>query len=380
MERLQNGRQVTQKMKARAKQGFCVFRAVVGYKYTKSKRGGKIIVRDEPIASIIQEALESFASSRFESQAEVKRFLENQPAFPSGNLTFQKISNMLTQVLYAGYIEVPKWGIGLRVAQHDGLINLETFEKIQTRINSDARIPTRADISEDFPLRGFLACNDCGNALTSCWSKSHTGKKYPYYLCATKRCVSNRKSIPRKKLEDEFETFISTLQPTAELFSITKAMFKHAWSQRIEQSKAHQIDLKQEVELIDAEIEALLGRVVDVSNLSVMRSFEKKIEKLETKKLVLAEKSMKSTPTKHTFDEMFELALALLSNPRKIWDNGQLAMKRTLLKLAFAERLSYCRKTGLRTPTLSLPFKVLGGVLSNGNEMVHREGFEPSTP
>lgn len=380
LEREQNGRQVTQKMKARVKQGFCVFRAVIGYKYTKSKSGGKIIVRDEPVASIVQEALESFASGRFESQAEIKRYLESQSAFPNNRITYQKISNMLTQPLYAGYIEAPKWGISLRKAQHKALISLETFDKIQNRINSDARIPARADISDDFPLRGYLACNDCGNALTSCWSKSHTGKKYPYYLCATKRCVSNRKSIPRKKLEDEFEALISTLQPTEELFNITKSMFKYAWSQRIEQSKAHQINLKQEARLVDVEIQGLLNKIVDVSSLSVMKRFEKKIEKLETKKLILEERAIKSTPTTHTFDEMFELAFTLLSNPRKIWDNGQLPMKRTLLKLAFAERISYCRKTGLRTPNLSLPFKVLKGDFEGHKVMVHRGGFEPPTP
>jgi len=39
-------------------------------------------VRDEPNASIVQEALEGYASGRFESQAEIKRFLESQPLFP----------------------------------------------------------------------------------------------------------------------------------------------------------------------------------------------------------------------------------------------------------------------------------------------------------
>ncbi|MBL1419271.1 MAG: recombinase family protein [Alphaproteobacteria bacterium] len=384
LERQQNGRQVTQKMKARAKQGFCVFRAVVGYKYIKSKHGGKILVRDEPLASAVQEALESFASGRFESQAEVKRFLEGQPSFPkdtkTGEITYQRIGKMLTQPLYAGYIEVPNWGISLREAKHDGLIDFETFEKIQNRINSDARIPARADISEDFPLRGFIACNDCGNALTACWSKSQTGKRYPYYLCATKRCVSNRKSIPRQKLENEFAALISSLQPSNDLFKVVKSMFNLAWTQRLTQAKAHQEGFKQQALVVDEQINDLLEKIVNISNLSVIKSFEKRIVNLERQKLLLAEKGKKTTPTKATFDELFELAFTLLANPKKIWDDGQLAMKRNLLKLVFLDRLSYCRKTGLRTPNLSLPFKMLKGDFEGHKLMVHRGEFESPTP
>jgi len=37
---------------------------------------------NEPLASIIREALEGYASGRFDIQAEVKRWLEAQPEFP----------------------------------------------------------------------------------------------------------------------------------------------------------------------------------------------------------------------------------------------------------------------------------------------------------
>lgn len=48
----------------------------------KASGGGKVLVREEPYASIIVEALEGFATNRFVSQTEVLRFLESQPDFP----------------------------------------------------------------------------------------------------------------------------------------------------------------------------------------------------------------------------------------------------------------------------------------------------------
>jgi DNA invertase Pin-like site-specific DNA recombinase len=76
LEREQNKRQVVQKMQARMKNGYWVFRPPVGYHYAKEARHGKILVRNEPLASIVQEALEGYASGRFETQMEVVRFLE----------------------------------------------------------------------------------------------------------------------------------------------------------------------------------------------------------------------------------------------------------------------------------------------------------------
>ncbi|MEO0995513.1 MAG: recombinase family protein, partial [Pseudomonadota bacterium] len=111
LERDQNRRQVIQKMSARIEQGYAIIsRPPAGYRYEKSREHSKILVRDEPVASIVQEALESYASGRFQTQAEVKRFLDAQPDFPksrSGAVTFERVKEILVQPLYAGYVEAP---------------------------------------------------------------------------------------------------------------------------------------------------------------------------------------------------------------------------------------------------------------------------------
>lgn len=143
----------------------------------------KLLVRDEPIASIIAEALEGYASGRFAKQAEVNRFLEAQPDYPKdppdGTFRNQRTHDLLTQPLYAGYVEAPSWGVSLRQGHYEGLISLETFTRIQERLKSTAKAPARKDISQDFPLRGFVHCGDCDKPMTSCWSKSKTGDKHP---------------------------------------------------------------------------------------------------------------------------------------------------------------------------------------------------------
>jgi hypothetical protein len=218
-------------MRARVQNGYWVFQAPVGYRYERMSGHGKLLVRDEPNASAIQEALEGYACGRFQTQVEVKRFLERQPSFPkdseSGEVRNQRVAELLQRPVYAGYVEAPNWGVSLRKGQHEGLISFATFEKIQARMKGTAKAPARKDINADFPLRGFILCNDCGSPLTACWSQGKK-QKYPYYLCPTKGCKSYRKSIRREQLEGEFEDVLKRLEPAKGLFALAKAMFKDA--------------------------------------------------------------------------------------------------------------------------------------------------------
>jgi site-specific DNA recombinase len=118
----------------------------------------------------------------------------------------------------------------------------------------------------------------------------------------------------------------------------------------------------------------------DGSNNSVVSAYEKRIAKLEREKILEQEQLAKSGKPRHTFEESFEHAMQFLANPWTIWENADLLMKKTVLRLAFVEPLPYCRKEGLRTPNLALPFKALGWFCSNRCEVVHPKGFEPLAP
>ncbi|WP_306120923.1 MULTISPECIES: recombinase family protein [unclassified Roseitalea] len=379
-QRQKNGEQTINRMRARVQNGYWVFQAPVGYRYERSSGHGKLLVRDEPNASVIQEALEGFASGRFETQVEVKRFLERQPTFPkdlpNGEIRNQRVTDLLTRVLYAGYIESPNWNVSLRKGKHEGLISLETHERIQARLKGTAKAPARKDINADFPLRGFIQCGDCSKPLTACWSQGKH-RKYPYYLCANKGCESYRKSIKRDAIEAEFEAVLQSLEPSEGLFQLVRAMFKDAWDMRLGQAREATKTLKSNVAQVDKQIEKLLDRIVGASSDGVVSAYEKRIAKLEREKALAEEKLLNAGKPAHTFEESFEHAMGFLSSPWNIWRNSNLIGKKNVLRLAFLEPLAYCRKNGLRTPNLAFPFKALEGFCANKCEMAHPRGFEP---
>ena len=361
------------------------FNAPTGYKYDKVGKHGKLLVRDEPCASVMAEALDGFASGRFETQGEIKRFLENSPHFPkdkSGAVHLQRVKNILTNIIYAGYLDKPDWNINLIKGHHEPLISYEAYQKIQQRLNGQAKAPVRKDINEDFPLRGFVACVSCGNPMTSCWSRG-TGGLYAYYLCHGKnddgtRCDLYGKSIRREQVEGDFETLLSKMKPSKEMLLLSADIFTDLWNAKREASKQEAEGIRRNILQIERKTEQFFDRISETDSQTLITAYEKKIRKLEEEKIILDEKIAKCGRPLASFDETFRTALSFLSNPQKLWTSDRLEYKRIVLKLAFSEPIQYCKNEGYRTPEKSLPFSLLEGVNTHKSKMVPGAGIEPA--
>ncbi len=380
--RVKNAEQTRNRMEARLRAGYYPFIPCIGFKNEEREGHGKILVRDEPLASIIQEGLEGYASGRFQTQAEVKRFFESCPEFPKnakGEVRNQFVNDLLTKTIYAGMVERPEWGVSLRKGKHEGLIDFATFERIQARLKGRAYAAARPDISADFPLRGTVHCADCDKPLTSCWSKSKTGERHPYYMCFNKKgCPSYRKSIRRADIEGAFEAILDDMQPAPALVTLVRTMFTDAWELQRRNTKQAADAVKRAIAEADKEIERLLERIVSASNDTVIAAYERRIDALEREKLLIAERQASSGKPQRSFGEMFELALTFLSNPSNLWKSEHLEDKQTVLRLSFAGPLRYARNDGFRTPQTSSVFKVLESLKAANCSMAERVGFEPT--
>ncbi len=380
-QRQKNGEQTRNRMRARVMNGYWVFAPPVGYRFENVNGHGSMLVRDEPIASIVAEALEGFASGRFDTQAEVKRFLESFPEFPknrAGEVRNQQATDMLTRVLYAGYIEMPDWGIRLQPAKHEPLISFATYQAIQERLNGSPKVPTRKDISEDFPLRGFVTCGHCGTPLTACWSKGRS-TVYPYYLCPKRGCEAYGKSVRRETMHGEFEARLSELQPSKNVFLMARELLREHWEDGQTASQARSQSLESQLRKIERQVDHFLDRIAETDSPALIASYENRIRSLEEQKALLGEKLRNRGQARGSFETALRTALQFLGNPQNLWLSDRLEDKRMVLKLAFATRLPYVRNQGFRTAIPTLPFKVLGGLRGSDFAMASPAGFEPAT-
>ena len=376
-----NGQTAVNRMRARLLNGYAVFPAPVGYRYEMTELHGKLLVRDEPAASIVQEALEGFASGRFETQAEVQRFLASMPHFPftkNGRVRPQRVTDMLTRVSYAGYIEHLDWDVSLRPGHHEGLISLETFEMIQERRKNRPRAPVRKDISEDYPLRGAVDC-ECGKPLKSGWSRGRHGKRYAYYVCQTKDCAHYAKSIKKADIEGAFRDMLKGLTPTRDLMPVLFYAFSEMWEKRTAGIEQQRTAMRKEVQQLERQAEKAVDLLVESDGEFLTKSLEKRLQKLERSKVVLEEKIKSCGRSLPTFEEGARTAIQHLGNPCNLWDSERLEDKRLAVKLAFSERPRYTREKGFLETDFSLPIKLLTRIDKSGGGMVGPEGLEPPT-
>jgi len=378
-QREKNAEQTSNRMRGRMMNGYSVFAAPVGLVYLKTGAHGKLLTRDEPVASIIKEALEGYASGRFASQADVRRFLEAQPEFPkdlpNGQIRQQKVSDILSRVVYAGYVEHEPWGISRRKGHHEALISLETFETIQKRRKRKSIAAKRPDISNSFPLRGSVNCACCDKPMTAYFARSATGKRYPYYNCQTRDCSQYRKAIRAEKIDDGFAAIMRSLKPSRKILDIAIAMLKDAWDQRGDQAKQAKAEIRRQHKELDKQQDALVERIIETSNPKVMAALESKIAKLEGDKLLLTDKLSQNTKPKSTLTEIIELLRDFLSSPWNIYEKGSLEVRKTILKTAFKAPLAYDRQNGYRTPQVSVIFEFLADFTSKC-EMVRSRRLE----
>ncbi|MFQ5443023.1 MAG: hypothetical protein ACE5EK_00260 [Nitrospinales bacterium] len=97
------------------------------------------------------------------------------------------------------------------------------------------------------------------------------------------------------------------------------------------------------------------------------------IKQLEEEKILLSEKIQNCGRPLQGFDDTFRTAMMFLGNPRILWASERIEDKRTVLKLAFSEKLPHCRKEGFRTARTALPFRLLEGLEGGGKGMVRMD-------
>ncbi len=167
-----------------------------------------------------------------------------------------------------------------------------------------------------------------------------------------KACGSYYKSIRRADIEGRFESLLASARPSAKMRALTLDLFRRAWDQQTARLQEMKEGLRRRVTELEKQSAALLDRIVEATNPSVIARYEQRIDELERERLVTVEKLEARTGKRRGFDEVFKLTLGLLASPCKHWENGSIEGRRVILKIAFNRRRD-ARRTSVRRPILT---------------------------
>ena len=371
LEREQNKRQVVQKQKARMEAGYWTFYPPTGYIHKRDPLHGKLLMPTDK-ALVIKQAFEGFASGRFKTQVDVMNFLQQMNFNDGRKVHLESVKRLLRRIVYAGYIEYPKWNIARRKGHHEAIISLETYQKVQDKLGN--RTFNRVIKNEDFPLRGLIFCSKCKRPLTAGWTKGRS-KKYPYYRC--QHCYCLEKDVRREVIEGEFEKLLSKLNPKPEVIGLIEAVISDVWNRRKKDQSGTTEVIKKRRSILIKDRENLLDTLQKTNHEAVLRGVEDRLEKIDLQVKELDRQIRNQESFGESYGTATNLTLNLLKDPVFTWQNGGYNGKRLVTKLVFVENPVYDRMLHYGTAELSLGIKLFELISTQKVQDVEMRGIEP---
>jgi len=379
-ERNENKVQVKNRMRSRIELGYWVFNNPVGYKFAVDAEHGKLLVPDEPAASLIRDAFIKFSTDELLTLPDVRLFLLAGNLRNSiGNemsLWLEGVKRILANPIYAGLIEYPKWNILRKKGQHEAIISPAIFDVVNQKLSGKRKV-FRSGLAKDFPLRGFISCSGCGKQLTASWSKGRT-KKFPYYRCANSAgCGITPKSINKSIVETDFQTFLEGSKVNHRVLKLAKRVTEEVYKKKVLEFASAIEGEKIKVNEIQNEMNFCMDKILKCSSVLVISNIEERIEDLSKEKMQLEKVIEKGSDYPVDISRCLETVSGFLEEPSYYWTNGDLQQKRLVQSLMFTGLIEYSKESGFGTANLSLPFKMLAMKNKDKRNLVEAGGIEP---
>ena len=364
------------------RQGRWLWRAPVGF---KNKTDDKTLVLDPVNAEFVKRGFSEMATGLF-SADEIRRKL-NKEGFKCCK---QQFLNILKNPFYMGKIAIHAWkNEPLEIVQgnHPALVSEETFNLVQEYMSGKRRLKVSFMRSEEFPLRGFMDCPECGRKLTASASRSRNKSLHFYYHCQRKYDCTF--SISRAKAHEHFQNLLEDIGAKARF--IRKTLAKQTKTGRMQTTEIRIAELKtliqQQEDLLFSLNKKFIGDELDRSTYDIMKlklDSEKNEYETELKEL-------------HSFSSRYKSMLVFLfryaTHLKDFFYESDLIVKQRLLGSNFVQNLlidSEKVRTAFWSPAIGFIEQVYSelqnGIKAKGQrfadlfELAPPPGLEPGTP
>jgi len=158
-------------------------------------------------------------------------------------LRLQTVHRIFRSKFYAGFLVSKRYHEEVR-AQHEAMISLELFDKVQAILDNRHNKPSLVirNISHvDFPLRRIVKCGKCGGGFTGSWCKQH---KFPYYWCY-KVHLCRSPYVQAKILHRELQTIVTKVNLSKTGQELVQLILQAEYSKRYSKIRMHKAKREQ---------------------------------------------------------------------------------------------------------------------------------------
>lgn len=348
-----NREQVKNRMLARMQAGYWILPCPIGYCFDPSDKI-KIPKLKQPEAGIIQEGLKKLANGTLTRLQDFVEFCQNKGVKNHKS----KLVMVPVNRFYTGYYDYMPWGIKLTQGQHNPLITLKEFDKIQTMLNQN-KYTKRVNL-ELFLLKHKINCAGCGKLLTTQISTNRHQKHFYYYLCRRKGCKFKNLNQPKADLEGRVAGMLKNIQITAKQAKAIKWVVEKHLDESQKHSQKAKVDLETSLAKAESEADKLAEHSLIATGERVQNLINSKLEKaeMEIQNLKNQLKNLQNPISDLDYHTLTNDSLEFAQNLDKKWTNGDFLGKQKVLDLVFSGPLVWEPKIGYHTPVLSSMFAV----------------------
>ena len=373
-ERLENAERTRDYMKDHADQGYWVMNPPTGYKRKRIDLR-LYLVRLEPTATILQEAIEGFANGRFPTQKAVYDFLRNQPILnfveKPVQITMNFVKNLLTNEKYTGIFPYKRWNIPRQKWQIEPIISQEIYQAVQDRLKGKKTIkPKKYNMNDqNFPLRRWVRCSVCGEHLTASRPRGKAGNRFEYYHCHKKGCPLCGKSIRKADIHNDFESVLQEITPDGRLCALAREIIHECYN---EQTADFRDNVTKKRALLADKI-ADKARAFDIlmhrdTAPEVAKICNERISVLAAEIKILESELHNAPDEPVPLGEATDYVMDFITNALGIWRDGDYYERQGVLNLCFEEQPTYDKVEKFGTPKLSEIYGIFNEDLGNIEE------------
>ncbi|MPS66520.1 recombinase family protein [Chryseobacterium sp.] len=352
-------------MRRAVKEGRVMGKAPFGYANKMTENGKKYIAVKEPEAAKMKWAFNELAKGIYASNSVRIKINESLRKGISRTSFHLAIRNPI----YCGKVFVPKHkdeAACFVEGQHEALISEELFDRVQEILDGKKRTQRpniKITVKENFPLRGFLTCPNCGKTLTASASKGRNNR-YFYYHCNSVCGFRERAELVNKVFEDG----LMTLEMNEPIKKYLKKILTDNYKNFIDDPLKEKKKISDEIDTLNNRLSfarnKFLSEVIDDDEyLEIKKECKEQILKLEE------DLNKNSVPQISNIDKLLEQALETLQNIGKHYLEGGIETKRAIIGSIFPEKLEFDGKH-YRTTRIN---SIAHHIFQINNKLVHNK-------
>jgi DNA invertase Pin-like site-specific DNA recombinase len=262
--------------------------------------------------------------------------------------------------VYGGLL-CEKWTDGQFVrAKFDGPLTTDEWHRLQRVLddrNTVARRLPRQAANPDFPLRGFLRCPRCGQAVRGYAAENRHGRRFPYYDCRNAAC---RFRVPVAETHTKFVALLRDITPSRELLEAFRRIVLGVWEQEYRELNAASNDLQKTVAKLREEKRAVFDLLkASAGNAALVEELQEEFRRISKELTVATVARNAAEVEEYEAEAVVGTCLYFIERLVELWQAWPVDLQNRLQVMVFPEGVSHAVLEGAVEPKLSLVYAAI---------------------